>query len=259
MTGATRRRARGSAVLAFAIALLPGAALAAGQAADAQADAEPAALTEGTPFKATFGVYRISGGALGFDVNLRYSSWLGNLWAGYFDSNDTDQRQGRVGWDRVFVLGPVRVLPTAQWASGGFLGGAVAAEVGLPWFIGGGYGRTNEKPYVNLNFDPNDAWLVSGGHRGGDGSLAMLQWIIGDRIAQDQQVVHAIYRRPLGGGDRLTLDVFYKHGPVDDQTISKVGASVGYDWPRFFVRVAWDPKVNFTPNDMWRMQVGMRF
>lgn len=259
MAGTTRRRARASAALALTVALLPGAALAAGQAADAQAEAEHPALAEETPFKATAGVYRISGGALGYDVNLRYSSWLGNLWAGYFQSNDTDQQQGRVGWDRVFILGPVRVLPTAQWASGGFLGAAVAAEVGLPWFVGGGYGRTNEKPYVNLNFDPNDAWLVSAGHRGEGGSVAMLQWIIGDRIAQDQQVVHAIYRRPLPGGDRLTLDVFYKHGPVDDQTISKVGASVGYDWPRFFVRVAWDPKVNFTPSDMWRAQFGMRF
>ena len=179
MTGTTRRMARVSAVLALAVALLPGVALAAGQAADAQADAEPAALTEETPFKATVGVYRTSGGALGFDVNLRHSSWLGNLWAGYFDSKDTDERQGRVGWDRVFVLGPVRVLPTVQWASGGFLGGAVAAEVGWPWFVGGGYGRTNEKPYVNLNFDPNDAWLVSGGRRGEDGSVAMLQCIIG--------------------------------------------------------------------------------
>ena len=258
MPGTTRRRARAALAVA-AVMALPAAALAAGQAADAQADAEHAAQTEEMPFKATAGIYRISGGALGFDVNLRYSSWLGNFWAGYFDSNDTDVRQGRVGWDRVFVLGPVRVLPTAQWASGGFLGGAVAAEIGWPWFVGGGYGRTNEKTYVNLNFDPNDAWLVSAGHRGEDGSVAMLQWIIGERINQDQQVVHAIYRRPLAGGNRLTLDISYKHGPVDGETIGKVGAALGYDWPRFFVRIAWDPKVNFTPDDMWRMQIGMRF
>ena len=72
-------------------------------------------------------------------------------------------------------------------------------------------------------------------------------------------MVHAIYRRPLAGGNRLTLDLSYKHGPVDGETIGKVGAALGYDWPRFFVRIAWDPKVNFTPDDMWRMQIGMRF
>jgi hypothetical protein len=259
MAGTTRRTARALAAAAIAASLAPGAACAAGQAADAQADAEHAAQTEELPFKATLGVYRVTGGDLGFDVNLRYSSLLGNLWVGYFQSDDRDVHQGRVGWDRVFVLGPVRVLPTAQWASGGFLGGAFAAEVGWPWFVGGGYGRTNEKPYVNLNFDPNDAYLVSAGHRGEDGSAAMLQWIIGDRISQDQQVVHAIYRRSLADGRRLTLDIFYKQGPVEGDTIHKLGASVGYDWPRWFVRVAWDPKVNFTPDDMWRMSIGVRF
>jgi hypothetical protein len=259
MTGTTRRAARALSAAVLAVALAPCPAHAAGQAADAQADAEHTAQAEDLPFKATLGLYRVSGGELGFDVNVRYASWLGNLWVGYFQSNDLNERQGRAGWDRVFVLGPVRVLPTAQWASGGFLGGAVAAEVGWPWFIGGGYGRTNEKPYVNLNFDPNDAYLVSAGHRGEDGAAAMLQWIIGERISKDQNVVHAIYRRPIAGNDRLTLDVFYKRGPVEDETIRKLGASVGYDGPRWFVRVAWDPKVNFTPDDMWRMSIGMRF
>jgi hypothetical protein len=257
MTGGTR--GLGRAALAAAMIACPGAAGAAGQAADAQAEAEHAARAEEHPFKLTAGAYRVSGGALGFDVNLRHSSWLGNLWAGYYDSRDTDERQGRVGWDRVFVLGPVRALPSVQWASGGFLGGAIAAEVGWPWFVGAGYGRTNERPYVNLNFDPNDAWLFSAGHRGEDGAAVLLQWIVGERINQDQQVVHAIVRRPLAGGNRLTLDVSYKHGPVDDETIGKVGAAIGYDWPRAFVRIAWDPKVNFTPDDMWRMQVGVRF
>ena len=32
-----------------------------------------------------------------------------------------------------------------------------------------------------------------------------------------------------------------------------------YDWPRFFVRLAFDPKVNFTPENMWRLSVGTRF
>jgi hypothetical protein len=35
--------------------------------------------------------------------------------------------------------------------------------------------------------------------------------------------------------------------------------TVRYDWPQWFVRIAFDPKVNFTPADMWRVSVGMRF
>jgi hypothetical protein len=34
---------------------------------------------------------------------------------------------------------------------------------------------------------------------------------------------------------------------------------VGYDWPTYFVRLAWDPKVNFTPQDMVRLSAGVRF
>jgi hypothetical protein len=244
---------------AFLAALASTRALAAGMAADAQADTEHAPRAEERPFKATVGYYSQTGGDIGIDVNLRHSSILGNLWAGYFDSHDLDTHQGRVGWDRAFVFDPVRLLPSVQWASGGFLGGAIVGEIGLPWFVSAGIGRTNEKPYVNLNFDPNDAYLVAAGRRGEDGTLVMAQWIVGERINSGQKVGHLIYRRPVGGADRLTLDVSYKDGPVDDVTIHKLGVSVGYDWDRWFGRVAYDPKVNFTPADMWRFSVGLRF
>jgi PAS domain S-box-containing protein len=34
---------------------------------------------------------------------------------------------------------------------------------------------------------------------------------------------------------------------------------VTYDWPRFFVRLAYDPKTNFTPVDARRLSIGTRF
>jgi hypothetical protein len=253
------RPSRRLTIMLFACVLIAEPAFAGGQAADAQADAEHPSQAVALPFKATAGYYWLTGGDIGLDVNLRYSSGLGNLWGGYFASRDRHTWQSRVGWDRVFTAGPVRVLPTVQYASGGFVGGGVAAEVGLPWFVGAGIGRTNLKPYVNLNFDPNDAYLLSAGRRGDDGTVALIQYIRDNRQNPDQRHLHFIYRAPFADSRRLTLDVLYKRGLVEGEEIRKLGATVGYDWPRFFVRVAFDPKVNFTPDDMWRVSLGLRF
>jgi hypothetical protein len=57
----------------------------------------------------------------------------------------------------------------------------------------------------------------------------------------------------------LTLDLLDKRGLVNGQEIHRFGFTAGYDWPRHFVRLAWDPKVNFTPQDMLRLQAGLRF
>src|SRR5205814_1224421 len=75
----------------------------------------------------------------------------------------------------------------------------------------------------------------------------------------DQRHIHAVYRKSLPGNHRITIDVLHKIGLVDDVLIRRTGASVTYDWPRFFVRLAFDPKVNFTPENMWRVSVGTRF
>ena len=44
-----------------------------------------------------------------------------------------------------------------------------------------------------------------------------------------------------------------------DARIERLGLSATYDGPRAFVRAAWDPKVNFTAQDMLRLSVGGRF
>ena len=63
----------------------------------------------------------------------------------------------------------------------------------------------------------------------------------------------------LAGGERLTLDALYKKGLVEGEMIERWGFSATYDWPAFFARLAFDPKANFTPQDMWRLSVGTRF
>ncbi len=51
------------------------------------------------------------------------------------------------------VLGARRIL--AIIAIIGVLGSLLTATA--PWFAAAGLGRTNLRPYVNLNFDPNDS------------------------------------------------------------------------------------------------------
>lgn len=225
--------------------------------------ATPEDAARPAPYKLMVGLYSVSGGGLpagpGLDLNVRYSLGDGNVWLGWFRSPALGFSQLRGGWDHSFTLGPVRVLPSLQAASGGFLGGSVAIETGDSWFVGAGVGRTNLRNYANLNFDPNDSWTAYGGYRWADATSLQLQVVRDNRLNPDQQHVHLIWRRALSGGHRITVDLLAKQGTVEGQFIRRAGLSVGYDWPLWFVRVAWDPKVNFTPQDMVRMSVGRRF
>lgn len=221
-----------------------------------------AAADDSPSFKFTTGVYSFSGGGLpassALDLNLRASGSFGNAWVGWFRWPHENFSQTRGGWDRTFDFGAVRIQPSVQAASGGFLGGSLYAETGDSWFVGAGIGRTNLRPYVNLNFDPNDAWTLAGGYRWGD-SRVLSATLVGDnRQNPDQRHFHVQYRTPLDG-NRFLIDVLVKRGIVDGQMIHRMGLTVGYDWPRFFVRASWDPKVNFTSQDMLRVQAGTRF
>lgn len=231
-----------------AIAILAGLALAA-----------PASAEVGeTPFKLTAGYYVFSGGARGVDVNLRHSSDFGNVWLGEYQSHERQENQWRTGWDRTFG-DSVRISPSVQAAAHGFFGGSVNVETGDSWFVGGGLGRTNLKPYWNLNFDPNDAWSLSAGYRQTDGATWSVLKVRDNRENPDQQHVHFVWRQPLPDRQRLTVDILRKKGLVEDEMIRRWGASVTYDWPRFFLRAAWDPKANFGPDNLWRFDLGTRF
>ena len=211
-------------------------------------------------WKLTTGWYHFTDKTNAADFNLRYT-WkdVGNLWLGYYLPEGRSADQYRAGWDSQFTLGPVRVMPSLQVASGGFFGGSFGIETGETWFIGTGYGRTNLRPYVNLNFDPNDSYTINGGYRWKNGASTSVLWVQDIRENPDQKHLHLIYRTPLPKGRRLTLDALFKTGLVGGRTIHRVGASVTYDWPRYFLRVAYDPHANFAPESMWRFSAGMRF
>lgn len=229
----------------------------------AQEVAAQTAERAATPYKLTTGYYRASGGDLpggpGLDLNLRRTDGDGNLWIGWFRSPALGFSQLRGGWDHSFALGPVRLLPSVQAASGGFFGGSIAVETGDSWFVGAGLGRTNLRNYANLNFDPNDSYTAYGGYHWTAATSLQLQLVRDNRLNPDQQHLHLLWRQGLANGDRLTVDLLAKQGTVDDQFIRRFGLSLSYDWPRWFVRAAWDPKVNFSSQNMLRLSSGVRF
>lgn len=227
------------------------------------AQAQGAAREPAPAFKLTTGLYQYSGGAEqngpAVDLNLRHTSAAGNLWLGRYVSWAQALTQDRLGWDHSFSVGAVRVVPALQLATAGAWNGSVGVETGTDWFTGAGLGRTNLRDSVSLNFDPNDSYSIAGGYRWNDVDSLSFLLVRDNRLHPDQQHLHLIYRAALPGAHRLTLDLLFKSGLLEGEAIERTGWSLTYDWPRWFLRLGYDPKVNFTPQDLWRLAVGARF
>lgn len=226
--------------------------------ADPQASPLIEKAPESSQLKLTASSYQFSGNAHAEDINLRQSSNYGNVWFGYFHSGNLDVHQWRLGWDRSFGEW-IRVSPSIQIASQDFAGGSLQFETGDPWFVGAGIGRTNLKPYWNLNFDPNDSYNLSVGYRVEGGQTFALLYVRDNRQNPDQRHLHFFWRQPMPDTQRLTLDLLYKEGLVDGTMIHRWGASVTYDWPKLLFRIAYDPHANFGPDNLWRFSIGTRF
>ena len=219
------------------------------------------------PFKLTTGLYQYSNpdgqSSNAVDINLRHSSAIGNVWLGHFVWQDQELTQDRVGWDNTLPLttpvGEVRLIPSLQLATGGAWNGSFGVETGERWFAGAGLGRTNLRDSVSLNFDPNDALSLTGGYRWQDSQSLSFMLVRDNRLNPDQRHLHLIYRKPLADQHRLTLDLLLKSGLVEGESIERTGLALTYDWPRWFVRVSYDPKANFTTQDLWRLALGVRF
>lgn len=208
-------------------------------------------------WKLTLGDYRYADYS-GLDVNLRWRDADTNAWIGYYRDREFGT-QSRAGIDTTFNPGRlVQLQPSLQLASQGFLGGSLNLQLGDAWFALGGIGRTNLKPYFNLNFDPNDAITLGAGHRSADGSSYTLFVVADDRLHTRQRDWHLNARLPLAG-IRATLDVLRKTGLGDSGPVAGWGFSVTSDWPTWFLRLARDPKQNFSAQDAWRFAAGARF
>jgi len=197
-----------------------------------------------------------------WDFNLRGNTDTQTWWVGYYQRSDEFQ-QARLGYEHPVEFAYGRVVPSFQYASRGFLGGSLYAEIGGDWFGIIGWGRTNLKDYYNLNFDPNDAVTFGVGTRALPKTTLSLFQIRDDRLGTGQRVTHLVARIKPDERSRWTVDVFHKEGRPDADPasgkVSGTGATLTYDFDRWFARVARDPHVNFSDNNMVRIAIGVRF
>jgi hypothetical protein len=167
--------------------------------------------------------------------------------------------QARIGADTSIPLTElVQLQPSLQAASQGFLGGSLNLQVGDAWYGYAGLGRTNLKPYFNLNFDPNDAVTVGVGHRTPAGDVYTLFVVADDRLHTGQKDWHVNARWAVRGA-RATVDVLRKNGRGDGGYVAAWGATLTWDFPRWFLRAARDPYQNFSTQSAWRVAAGVRF
>ena len=210
-------------------------------------------------FKLTPSWYRADDGNRAGDINLRANTETQTAWLGYY-RDKTGFSQTRAGYENKLDSGWLRTVFSAQIASGGFAGGSITSEIGGETYGILGFGRTNLRDYYNLNFDPNDAITVGIGTRAIADTELTLFHLWDDRLHTQQRVTHAIVRRKFGDGQRLTLDVSRKTGlDSEDIYVRGYAVSVTYDFKRYFVRLARDEYVNFSPTTQTRLSAGVRF
>jgi len=231
------------------------------------------AQTTSKPFKFTVGRYAYHNSAagdadspvsdvrehdIGKDVNLRWTDEDTHIWGGHYEDH-TFGKQSRFGADTSWsVTDGVALQPSFQAASGGFRGGSLNAVLGTQTFAIVGWGRTNLKPYANLNFDPNDAITLGLGRVFENRQTWTLSVIRDDRLNTGQTHRHLIGRIPVGA-DRLTVDLLYKTGRGESGNVKGWGLSLTWDFPDWFIRLAHDPKQGFTAQDATRLAAGVRF
>jgi hypothetical protein len=240
--------------------LLAGAAHAFDESGDGERIGAPERPDDRVAFKFTPTYYWTTNEPTAYDLNLRGSRGANTAWVGFYRQHE-DFQQLRGGYERTVELPFGKIVLGGQIASRGFLGGAIGAQIGGPVFALLGFGRTNLKPYFNLNFDPNDAVLFGGGAQLGNTLIQAFQ-VLDDRTGTGQRVTHYVVRTRADARNRWSLDIFHRAGwsaPTDGVPISATGIGLTWDHEPWFIRVTWDPNVNFTPDNMLRAAVGVRF
>ena len=211
----------------------------------------------GQPWKLTMGEY-LYAAYLGTDVNLRWREAGTDGWLGIY-SDARFGTQARLGADTTIQVAKyLQVQPSLQLATRGFAGASVNIQMGGSWYGIAGLGRTDARPYFNLNFDPNDAVTLGAGHKA-EGGVSYAVFVVADNRFHTQQRDWHLNAQIPNGSSHVTLDVLRKSGLSDAGPVAAWGFSANYDWPRWFLRLAYDPYQNFSAQDAWRFSGGVRF
>lgn len=258
-----------SALLAVVCGSACGSALAIEDRADTDPN-ESAKPGGGIAWKLTPNYYRETAGRSAIDLNLRGNRDNDTFWIGQYHRG-AEFQQTRAGYEHQLTLPFGKIIASGQLASRGFLGGSITLEASasamspssMPFVGLLGWGRTNRKPYYNLNFDPNDSVLIGVGWRPNKRTALTVFQVRDDRLGTGQRVTHIVLRQQTGERSRWTIDLFDRAGRADSAPDSEnfhaMGVAITYDLEPWFARIAWDPKVNYTNSDMTRLAIGVRF
>jgi hypothetical protein len=223
--------------------------------------AAPARGAEPIDWKLTYTHHRAQAEHDAGDLNLRGTREATVFWLGHYRRANEFQ-QSRAGLEHWLSFDWGKALLSGQAATRGFVGFASQAELGRNSVrLLAGFGRTNLKPYYNLNFDPNDAVTLGVVADLPNGMRASFYAIHDDRLGTGQTVVHALLRTSEDPARRWTIDVSQRRGPLGDggERVVRTGLGVTYDRAPYFGRIVYDPNANFSGHDMLRLGLGMRF
>jgi hypothetical protein len=203
--------------------------------------------------------YQSSDGNHAWDFNLRANTGPHAGWLGYYTERE-GARQVRSGYEYTQNFGAGHVVWSAQAASGGFLGGSATLQAGDPVYLIAGFGRTNLRNYVNLNFDPNDAYTIGVGTGLIPHTDLSLYEIRDDRLGTGQRVTHLYAHVNLTDDDRISADGSYKRGlNSDGGYVHGHGWTLTYAHRHLFIRVAHDPYANFGSATQNRFSLGLAY
>lgn len=153
-------------------------------------------------------------------------AWTGGASAQVFSADyELARRQQSAGTvspaANLLNLGSVQFSPALQ-ADTEYSGVGLSLAAGRNWFAQVSVGQSVQ-PYAGLDgMGSSDAMRIGGGYRWGDGQSLSLQ-LTGAR-----------------GPDRL-------------------GLSVSYGWPHYYVRLSYDTGITPVPQDRFRFSAGVRF
>ena len=221
----------------------------------------PARGAEPLEWKLTYTRHLTEAEPDGVDLNLRGTRDATVFWLGHYRRAEEFQ-QTRAGLEHTLGFDWGRLLLSGQAATRGFLGFATQAEIGRgPLRLLAGFGRTDLKPYYNLNFDPNDALTLGLVADLAGGMRASLFAVHDDRLGTGQTVVHALLRTSDSPARRWSFDLLQRRGPLGGtgERVQRTGFGVTYDRAPYFARAVYDPNANFSGHDMLRLGVGLRF
>lgn len=119
-------------------------------------------------------------------------------------------------------LGPVRINPVLQ-SEPRYSGAGLSVDAGRDWFARVGVGRQQH---------------LTAGPPSGAASAQMLSITGGYRFNNGQ-----------------TLSLQLNRGPAAE----RLGLSINYEWPRYFVRLSYDTMLSPLPQDSLRFSAGVRF